>query len=257
MAECWLNGLTPGYRARVNESGVVDFNHLRPEDVARCMVDCTLNVDWTTVIFIKNYRRRHQRIDSIIWTMANGFYRTKASPKVVVDWIMAKRVVGWFDLRTSVKFLKLSGPVPFVAHDIILVSAERPAEAGQTSWLSGRYITHIQPTGKPHQVRILLQNGLSIIIQDTATRLQKKLDEAEQISTLQQKILTDLTQPTGHKNATVSQYLAFRDLQLVRAVHHKAGLQVSDSEHELQLREIYHGDHRSWRLNDEQREFPR
>lgn len=261
MVDTCLNGLTQRYRSRVNESGVVDFDQLQPTDVTRQLDDGLLGIDWSNVIFIKNFRQRGARVDSIVWSNTEGFYRTQSAPGMALKSLTATRVVGWHDMKLMVKFLELSGPAPFVIGRIMLISTERPQKAGHTSWLGSQFITHIAYAGQVNHVHLMLRNGLSLNIQDTLARLTKKIDEARQILALQQRIQRFVAQQHGLAilqtgafqpvDALALEFLDFRDMYLLELIQRKSGYQTSLADRQKFLREIYLGDRQPWHLDDE------
>lgn len=181
MSTACLNGLTATYRQQVVATNTVDFTKLQPQDVERLVPTNQLDIDWSAVIFIKNCRRRKAIADTVVWTEQGGFYRTRQSPRALINQVVETSIVQWLDMRAMVDYLELSGPLPYVMGRIMLVSTERPADGNQTSWVGCWSVSHMNPTTRQHQVSLLLTNGMTMIIRDTVSRLRKKIAEAHQI----------------------------------------------------------------------------
>jgi len=265
MIDACLSGLEASYRAQVDESGVVDFDRIQPGDVNQELTVGMMNLDWSSVIFIKNFKPIHQQGKTIIWSTTAGFCLTKTAPGVLLRQLAATKVVGWFDMKVMVKFLEVSRPAPFVLGPMMLISTERSARAGHTSWIGGRFIHHIVAAQKEH-VRIMLNNGLSLVIKDTVSRLSKKITEANQIFDLEQRIQRLVAQQNGpdsptvgvspHADAYVLRYFDFHDLYFTELVQLKSGFQTSDRDRQVFLQEMLGGDRRSWHFDDERGESP-
>jgi len=180
MSTACLNGLTATYRQQVVATNTVDFTKLQPQDVERLVPTNQLDIDWSAVIFIKNCRRRKAIADTVVWTEQGGFYRTRQSPRALINQVVETSLVQWLDMRAMVDYLELSGPLPYVMGRIMLVSTERPADGNQTSWVGCWSVSHMNPTTRQHQVSLLLTNGMTMIIRDTVSRLRKKIAEAHQ-----------------------------------------------------------------------------
>lgn len=259
MNKACLNGLSSVYRNQINAQGVVNFDELRLEDVIRQVPAERLDLDWSAVIYIKNFQGS-QAGGTVIWSNDEGFFRTTCSSKAVMDMLTATQVLTWFDLHTMVEFLELSSPVPFVLGPIVLVSTDRPSGSGYTSWLGCQFETHINGTMQERQVRVLLSNGLALIAHDTAPRLRKKIDEARQVLLLQQRIQQAVVQRhgtvpmAGEFRAVMDvarQFQEKRDCRLIGEIFGKAGLDPDPQLLEKALHSLYQGEGRSYDLINE------
>jgi hypothetical protein len=249
-----LNGLSSVYRNQINAQGIINFDELRPEDVIRQVPAEQLDLDWSAVIYIKNFQGS-QAGGTVIWSNDEGFFRTNCSSKAVMDRLTATQVLTWFDMNTMVEFLQLSSPVPFVLGPIVLVSTDRPSGSGYTSWLGCQFETHINGTMQERQVRVLLSNGLALIVHDTAARLRKKVAEAREILMLQQQIQQEIAQqhvtvpPAGKIRPVMEvarQFQWKRDCRLIGEIFGKTGLDPDPKLLEKALHSLYQGEGRSY-----------
>jgi len=254
-----LNGLSVKYRNRVNAQGIVNFDELRPEDVIRQIPTGQLDLDWSAVIYIKNFQASKAG-GTVIWSDDEGFFRTEYSSKAVMDMLTATRILTWFDLHTMVDMLELSSPIPFVVGPIVLVSTDRPSGSGYTSWLGCQFVTHTNGTMREKQVQVLLKNGLALIVHDTAPRLRKKIEEAHEILAFQQKIQRQVAQqhttvpPTGEFQPVMdaaSGYQQVRDRRLIGEIFSKSGLEPDHQLLRKALHHLYQGEGRSYDLINE------
>lgn len=258
MSTACLNGLTAAYRQQVVATNTVDFTKLRPQDVERLVPTNQLDIDWSAVIFIKNCRRRKAVADTVVWTEQDGFYRTRQSPRALINQLVEMSLVQWLDMRAMVDYLQLSGPLPYVMGRIMLVSTERPADGNQTSWVGCWSVSHMNPTTRQHQVSLLLTNGMTMIIRDTVSRLRKKVAEAHQILVFQQANQAYATyqyQPISNAYRPFNQeplaFRRYRDWRLVSGVLRKAGYSLPDEVVKQLVTEIYRGDWHPRHLDDE------
>ena len=255
MVEIYWEGLTPELQARVTRENKIDLTQLRPSDVTRVAHDHPLEVDWSTILFIKNFRTENQETDTVIWTASEGFYRTQASPNELLTELSNVSAISWRDMKTELGYLKLSGPIPFVIGPTMLVSTERPLRGNNVSWVGGQAVRTVRSAGAG-RVQVVLTNGVVAIFHDTATRLRKKLDEVQTLQNFEQqrRHLADSQNDLVYGRTfdqTLLAYPVYRDQQLLWAAFKKTGYQMGLNDIAQLLREISVCDPRSWHLTDE------
>ncbi|AYM02201.1 hypothetical protein D8911_04040 [Levilactobacillus brevis] len=256
MVPIYWEGLTTAQQEQAATDNLIDLTKLRPSDVARVAYDHPLDVDWSSVIFIKNFRTVNQQVDTVVWTANEGFYRTSATPNALLAELSAISGVSGFDQKTDLGYLRLSGPVPFVVGSTMLVSTERPMRANNVSWLGGQEVANVKSGAHLGNVRVILNNGAIAIFKDSPTRLRKKLDEACQLRDFEQQRWA-LAQEQRNLvygrsyDQDLRDYPAYRDHQLLWAAFRKAGYPVGLADVDQILREVYACDPRSWHLTDE------
>lgn len=176
MANKLTRGLIPSTRLEIERTGVIDFTHLKPEDVARDVPRGKIEVDWQSLLFIKNSRPA----DTIFLTAREGFFRTPMTPKELVSQAIDSTDKTWHDHHTNVQLLQLSEPAPVVSGNLQLLVTEQPMRKNQTSWVGVQFIERVNEVS-PKKVRVQLENGMEMIFRDTVTRLRKKMTEANRI----------------------------------------------------------------------------
>lgn len=256
MISIYWDGLTAEQEKRASDDNRIDLTALRPSDVARVAYDHPLDVDWSSVIFIKNFRMDDQQRDTIVWTANEGFYRTPATPNALLAELSTISAVSWFDLKTDLAYLRLSGPVPFVVGSTMLVSTERPMRATNVSWVGGQEVANVKSATRAGKVCVLLNNGASAIFKDSPTRLRKKLDEACRLRDFERQrwaLAQDQRNLVYGRSfdQDLRDYPAYRDQQLLWAAFKKAGYPIGVADVNQLLREVSACDPRSWHLTDE------
>lgn len=176
MVNLLTRGLTPAVRSKIESTGVIDFTHLKVEDVTRYVPRGEVEVDWQSLLFIKNNRPG----DTIVLTMRDGFMRTPLAPRELVNLAIASTDKTWHDHKTNVAILHLSGPIPVVSGNLQLLVTEQPMRRNQSSWVGVQAIQRVNAASEK-KVRVQLENGMEMILRDRATRLRKKMGEAQQI----------------------------------------------------------------------------
>lgn len=176
MVNLLTRGLAPAVRLKIEDTGVIDFTHLKLEDVTRFIPRGEVEVDWQSLLFIKNNRPA----DTIVLTLYDGFFRTPLSPRELVDLAIASTDKTWHDHNTNVDILHLSGPTPVVSGNLQLLVTEQPARRNHTSWVGVQSIERVNAASEK-KVRVQLKNGMEMIFRDRAVRLRKKMAEAQRI----------------------------------------------------------------------------
>ncbi|WP_143463037.1 hypothetical protein [Levilactobacillus enshiensis] len=186
MANSLTHGLTAEYQEKIATEQVVDFTDLQPADVMTFVPGDQVEIDWSTLLYLKNYSSSEHAADTVIWTTA-GFYRTERTPRALIQSL--SKCVGndWFDCRVEKDFLKLTSPTPFVQGDLLLFATERAQLGKYYSWLNGRYLQSVNTTARKEESRISLTVRMEMIIRDSTTRLNKSWDEVLQVQRLQQR----------------------------------------------------------------------
>ena len=177
MVNLLTRGLAQAVRLEIeNKGGVIDFTHLKSTDVIRYVPRGEVEIDWQSLLFIKNNRPD----DTIVLTSRDGFFRTPLAPKELVDMAVASTDKTWHDYHTNVAILNLSGPTPVVSGNLQLLVTEQPKRKNQTSWVGVQAIERVNAVSEK-KVRVQLDNGMEMIFRDRAARLRKKIDEAQRI----------------------------------------------------------------------------
>lgn len=171
-----LNGLAHDVRQEIEKTGVIDFTHLKPEDIARAVPRGEIDVDWQSLLFVKNNRPA----DTIVLTENDGFFRTPLAPRELVNMAVDSTDKTWHDYHTNVALLNLSGPTPIVSGNLQLLVTEQPKRKNQTSWVGIQAVERVNAVSEK-RVRVQLKDGMEMIFRDTDTRLRKKIKEASAI----------------------------------------------------------------------------
>lgn len=258
MEASYLEGLTDQWRQQARATATVDLTKLRPADVTRVVNERPWDLDWSAVLFIKNFRTPHQLADTVVWTKNEGFFRTSASANKLLTKLCTLSAVNWSDLDLELERCRLSGPTPFVDGDLQLITTERPASANNTSWVNGQHIKHIVAGPRRGTVRVLIDDGVSLIFQDTPPRLRKKLQEAQQLQDFQQRLWQFMQAKHGGKDLRessfgrdVREFADYRDLMLCWQVVRKANIPMGLAEIEAILRDLAQRDAHPWHLTDD------
>lgn len=171
-----LNGLARATRKEIESTGVIDFTHLKPDDIVRQVPRGEIDVDWQSLLFVKNNRPA----DTIVLTENDGFFRTPLSPRELVNMAVDSTDKTWHDYHTNVALLDLSGPTPIVSGNLQLLVTEQPKRKNQTSWVGVQTVERVNAVSEK-RVRVQLKDGMEMIFRDTDTRLRKKIKEASVI----------------------------------------------------------------------------
>lgn len=187
MNSALLYGLTLEYQALVVKTGEVDLTKLRLADVERFVPGTTLEMDWESLIYIKNCRRTGQRLDTIVWTAKDGFFRTEITSGSLINQQLNAGTQNWHELGTIAKVLELSRPLPMVLGKTMAIKTSENKQGNHFSWLGVHAVSNVNQTFQENRVKILLHCGLSMVIADSVSRLGKKMGEAHQILGFQQE----------------------------------------------------------------------
>jgi len=186
MANSLTHGLTAEYQEKVAAEQVVDFTKLQPADVEIFVPGDQVEIDWSTLLYLKNYSSSDHAADTVIWT-TTGFYRTERTPLALLQTLSKCVGVDWFDYRVEKGFLKLTSPTPFVLGDLLLFATERSQYGKYYSWLNGRYLQSVNTTARKEESRISLTVRMEMIIRDSTTRLSKSWGEVLQVQRSRQQ----------------------------------------------------------------------
>jgi len=217
MANSLTHGLTAEYQEKVAAEQVVNFTNLQPADVEIFVPGDQVEIDWSTLLYLKNYSSSDRAADTVIWTTA-GFYRTERTPRALIQSLSKCVGIDWFDCHMEKDFLQLTSPTPFVLGDLLLFATERSQIGKYYSWLNGRYLQSVNTTARKEESRISLTVRMEMIIRDSTTRLSKSWDEVLQVQRSRQRWVTQfmqtpqagplITQPVRVDKLTYCQYFA-------------------------------------------------
>ncbi|WP_395322634.1 hypothetical protein [Levilactobacillus parabrevis] len=182
MVNPLTRGLRPELRSQIERENVIDFTKLQLEDVTRRIPTGEPELDWQSVVFIKNFRQTNLAADSVVVTMRDGFFRAALTPKALANLILTSTNMAWLNMGSYVKMLDLSEPLPIVSGKLRVVATEQPKHGGHNSWVGLQFVDNINAVWGKKQVRAQLDNGMEMIFSDSAARLRKKNDETLRIA---------------------------------------------------------------------------
>ncbi|MFC6260601.1 hypothetical protein [Levilactobacillus fujinensis] len=193
MANSLTHGLTTAYQEKVEAEQAVDFTDLQPADVKIFVPGDQVEIDWSTLLYLKNYSSSDHAEDTVVWTTA-GFYRTERTPRALIQSLSKCAGVDWFDCHVEKDFLKLTSPTPFVLGDLLLFATERSQYGKYYSWLNGHYLQSVNTTAQKEESRISLTVRMEMIIRDSTTRLSKSWDDVLQVQRSRQQLVAQFMQ---------------------------------------------------------------
>lgn len=187
MNNALLYGLTEDYRASVAKIGEVDLTKLQLTNVERFIPGTNLEMDWESLIFIKNFRRTNERHNTVVWTEKDGFFRTEMTSDGLVNQRMNAGTQNWHEIQTIAEVIGIPMPLPFVLGKTMAIKTSENKSGNHFSWLGVHAVSNLNEMSKDNRVRILLHCGMNAVIEDRVSRLSKKMFEAHEVLRFQQE----------------------------------------------------------------------